>query len=984
MPLADQHARVQQIVMLRTVSNWGSPKMSMYSRLLAAVLCATLSTVLMASDADEMKVKRKDVFEFTEQPQVTRKGDTVVITFASKDYCDATVAVEHDGGRIVRHLGSGVLGTNAPEPFQKNSLKQRVVWDGKDDQGKLIDDKERLTIRVSLGLKPEFEKNLYWSPYKRISQGVPVIRASEEGVFVFEGSGVDTLKLFDHDGKYVRTVYPFPHNTLEGFKDLDWRDFPQGMRLPYKKSIYQQTLLTSGDNCSEYDQGGRHGSAATGLDIHGKEVFLAFQKLNRFSTAGSGEKISGGKTGAELKGFKVQYDNSKVANIGPTSVAVSPDGKWAYLTGFSYRYSYNFDTLNAVTRIALDREGDAEIFKGAIGSSGGQAVAAGSEPGQFKNATSVACDAQGRVYVSDFMNDRIQVFDADGKFLKEIKTYKPALVRVNKRNGELFVFSWMVPSYLLLAAKDVKIKAAVTRYGPFDDPKELSKFDLPIPEFGGRYGIHTGLPHPLWYTAEIDPWADKFTIWLGRDCRNDIEAGITSGNGGQTTPFEAAGIKLLREKEGKLEVVRDFGQETVKEAVRAKPPTNAIQHLYVNPVNGILYVAEADSAPTIKASNRWLEVNPESGATKVIEMPFNAIDAAFDWNGLVYLRNTDVIVRYDPATWREVPWDYGEDFKTLGNDGGIGGKTTSVLSGLVMPAKSPVCYHQGGIYVSPKGNVIASCAYRFVGISGSGATGENRQFDPQAIKSQGKEYRPALYPGRISSSTSPCIHVWDKRGKLIYEDAVPGINQVDGVGLDRDDNIYFMHTPTRMVDGKPYFNRMSETMTKVKPKKCKFISDSKDCPVAISPEFAPKGNQVVHGMWIEGEAEWFYPGVGYAGFSAAQAGGGCACWFPRFSLDLYARSIVPEPQQFTVGVLDTAGNLILRIGRYGNVDSAGPGSKLPLGGDEVSLFHPLYTGTHTDRRIFIADYGNGRIVSVKMGYHANASVALKDVQEAAE
>jgi len=53
-------------------------------------------------------------------------------------------------------------------------------------------------------------------------------------------------------------------------------------------------------------------------------------------------------------------------------------------------------------------------------------------------------------------------------------------------------------------------------------------------------------------------------------------------------------------------------------------------------------------------------------------------------------------------------------------------------------------------------------------------------------------------------------------------------------------------------------------------------------------------------------------------------GGGCACWFSRFSLDLFARSIAPEPDQFRVAVVDSAGNLILRIGQYGNVDDGKP------------------------------------------------------------
>jgi hypothetical protein len=234
--------------------------------------------------------------------------------------------------------------------------------------------------------------------------------------------------------------------------------------------------------------------------------------------------------------------------------------------------------------------------------------------------------------------------------------------------------------------------------------------------------------------------------------------------------------------------------------------------------------------------------------------------------------------------------------------------------------------------------------------------------------------------------------VWDKHGKLLYEDAVPGVAQVDGVAIDRDDNIYFMHTPSRMVDGKPYLNEMSETLTKVRPGKCKVISRNSRAPVPLPEGEAPKrpfdlyAGGVGRG-WIEG-AEWMYGGVGYAGFNSAHAGGGCACWFSRFCLDYFARSIVPEPQIFSVAVLDSAGNLITRIGRYGNVDDGRPlvaspdvASPHPLGGDEVGLFHACYTGTQTDRRIFISDVGNGRILSVKLGYHADEKRPLKDVPD---
>src|SRR5579862_2514461 len=156
-------------------------------RLVIAILSVAIVAALPASDVDEFKVKRKEVFEFTQKPQITRTDDVLTITFSAKDFCEASVAIENADGSIVAHVASGVLGANAPEPFQKNSLKQTLTWDGKDDQGVLVINKAPHTVRVSLGLKPSFEKNLYWSPYKRFSQAAPLLQATQEGVLVYEG-----------------------------------------------------------------------------------------------------------------------------------------------------------------------------------------------------------------------------------------------------------------------------------------------------------------------------------------------------------------------------------------------------------------------------------------------------------------------------------------------------------------------------------------------------------------------------------------------------------------------------------------------------------------------------------------------------------------------------------------------------------------------------------------------------------------------------
>jgi sugar lactone lactonase YvrE len=984
-------------------------RLTVATRMVAGIGALLWQAAALAANVDEFRVKREAVYEFVQKPEVRREGDQVAITFESKGLCDVTVAIEDAQGRIIRHLASGVLGAKAPAPFQSDSRKQTVVWDGKNDQDRYVDDKDACVVRVSLGLKPQFEKNLYWSPYKRISQAAPLLAANEEGVVVCEGSGVDSVRLYDHDGNYRRTVYPFPAAKLKEVRGLDWKDVPQGFRVPWKQSLYQQTLLTSGDNASWWDLGGRHGRAATGIGLCGNDLLLAGLKLNRLNTDGSsgGRELLGGVTSFSLTDMRIR-DGRTGVQASPTSVAISPDRKWVYLAGYAYRMRHNFDTMHGVARIPMEGTNAAQVFTGKIETERGFAGGAGAGPGEFINATSVDCDAQGRVYVSDFMNDRIQIFSPDGKFLKQIKTEKPAIVKVNRKNGEIWVISWMVPSRHWSGAEPaIEISTSLARFAAFDNPRELSRQALPMGNVqvraNGKYSTYTGLSHPLWFTAEIDFWSAPATIWVGRECRNDAESGVHPGDGGRITPWETAGIRLLREKDGKWEFIRDFGAETVKQAVRARPPMNAIQQLEVNPLTGRLYVGEADSAPTGKASTQLLEIDVDKERIKVIELPFNPIEYVFDLDGSLYMRNTDTIVRYDARSFREIPFDYGEQRQSVGRDGGIGGRATAVNSGLILPSKSPVCYHQGGIDVNARGQIVASCAYRM------GVTSRSHYaLDKEALAAQGgAEYQPAIYPGRISSSTTPCIHVWDKHGNLIREDAVPGIGQVDGIKLDREGYLYFMLTAPRDLDGKPYFDRVSETIVKVRPRQVKIVTRDPNAPVPLRDEEVPKRNPDVYmggaaPSWIEG-AEWFYGGVGFAGFSPGHAPA-CACWFSRFALDYFARVIAPEPTLFSVAVLDSAGNLITRIGRYGNVDDGVPmrsaehGTRsadgrpegvgnapdaalsVPrsLGGDEVGLFYACYVGTHTDRRIFISDVGNGRIVSVLLGYHAEEKVALKN------
>jgi len=208
----------------------------------------------------------------------------------------------------------------------------------------------------------------------------------------------------------------------------------------------------------------------------------------------------------------------------------------------------------------------------------------------------------------------------------------------------------------------------------------------------------------------------------------------------------------------------------------------------------------------------------------------------------------------------------------------------------------------------------------------------------------------------------------------------------DGIGIDKDDNLYVMVSPNRVLDGQPYPVGTAETLLKIRPGKGRLLSSGDKIPVPLAKAAQPNrpydmaGSFLGGGGWAE-NVEWMYGGVGLNNMA-------CICWNARPALDLFARSFAPEINHFSVAVLDSNGNLILRVGRYGNVDDGrpliaegGPAQARSIGGDEVALLFGAYLATHTDRRLFIADAGNSRIVSVKLGYHTEEKIRLRDVPD---
>lgn len=971
-----------------------------------AMACALLAAapVSAADIPDELRIKPEQVFEFTAKPSVTREGDKTTIRFASKGLCDVTVAIEDAGGKIVRHLASGVLGPNAPEPFQKNSREQAVVWDGKNDKGEYVDKKDDLTVRVSLGLRARYEKSLFWEPRKRVSAGgagdawtEDVLPApAPEGVYVYDGNGVDHVRLFDHEGNYVRTIYPFPAAKLKDVKGLEWRDYPHGYSRPKKNGLNQTSFLNSGGvNSKQFAL-----PAAFSMAVQGKQIALVKLSLNRLSTDGSSGEPSliGPKTWFNLLADR-PWDASRGSHFEtrccPYSAAFSPDGKRLYLAGYcchtSARSKFGKEWLGGVA--CVDYEGDAEA-KAFIGD---MKVSTGLTPG-------VACDSKGNVYVSDFANDAVLVYTSDAKLIKTIPAKKPTLLSVNPKSGEIYVFSWCLGGYIwgqlaaLKSVADKVITPTVTIFKSLDDPRQIASYPLPavVATKGQGTGMWGDTKGGTQVRAAVDFWTDPVTIWLipeGGRSFDPYADGVPIEF--RSAGWENSGMLLLQPREGKLEIKRNFGKETVAAVKRASVMAGH-QRLQVNPANQKLYVTEPEPGCGVGGGGfkSLTEIDPATGRVREIAIPLGtwAEDLAFDIDGRVYLRQVypQRVMRYDPTSWREIPWDYGEEAKDM---------TRDITSALVLPARNTVCMSEGGMWVSPRGRVAVSCSTGGKGDDPLAALARKNQIMPT-----GKPYNPVVYPGRCFSSITACVHIWDQHGKLVREDVVPGMSQVDGLAIDNADNVYVMSCISRVWNGKKHFNWLTGTVVKVQPGKSKWLSNLAGCPVPLPKVDWPKRDPDIYGytmgdVWVEG-AEWFYGGVGDCSLKIAT---GCICWQQsRFTLDYFSRSFAPEMDQFSVAALDSNGNLIMRIGQYGNVDDGMPPANVPrglpasdgpmlappnprsIGGDEVALMHGCHVATMTDRYLYIGDVGNGRIVQVKLDYRAEEKAAMKGAKPVTE
>jgi hypothetical protein len=640
----------------------------------------------------------------------------------------------------------------------------------------------------------------------------------------------------------------------------------------------------------------------------------------------------------------------------------SPDGKWLYMTGAGH----------AVLRRATDGQ---EPAKALIGDGGKP----GSDNQSLNAPAGLDCDAQGRLYVCDTMNNRIQVFTPDGKFLKSIAMESPSRVRVHQKTGALYVKH-----------------AARVQGQKVDRLSKLTSLDAPNEEF-----------HLDGLTAVVmtlDSWTPKPRLWL---------AGSGWDTGGAVGSFgRGLGVTVWEEDGKSLKKILDFDEAAKQEA----GPN------YLGRWSGIGSVGDKVVCDPVREEVYYQgshQFNLATGAYRgAVKIPAGGIydDIAFDKRGYLHLHlnpgfdgSKGGVVRVDPEQkYIEVPYDYG-----IERPGHYGPERLGALPVRDQPGAK---YFQDGIGVNMRGDVAENCniyyvpkmseigeALAFAGVresgDGSGVGGWGRAgllshdggFLREIMERQkrGEEvYSIKRRPGVPLAGAT--IWTFDYTGELRDECAVTAGGLVNATQIDEDGKLYFVTNRIRLLDGKTPFLAGSTgifgapelrgkqtlkvgTLLKTRGKDVTLLTAGTPIPLEPLPERPADLINAPHGVlagkvWVEG-AEWLYAGTGPIVFES------CSCPAQRLHLDWYKRTYVPESYRHSIGILDVNGNLIMHLGRYGNFDSLGPNAKIPVGGDGIAAFMPRYIGG-TDNYLAY-DFRGEALVVLKLNYHAEETVPIR-------
>ena len=275
---------------------------------------------------------------FTTKPKVVREGAAARISFAVSTNTDVEVAVLDATNGVVRHLAAGVLnGVHTPPEPLKSGLEQSLVWDGTDDFGKPVPGARKpFSVRVRAGMGAKLGRLIAQDPY--VFGGIDAMVVGDDGnlyVSGFSGPANEcqkTIRVFSPEGKFVRTVLPFPADLPPGaMKDVArWDEAAKSWR-PRNLNILNPEFYNNNNGYADYQLVSASVSNGIVLVSKGAVYRIDLQGAipgTSFDTGQNPWPVFDAKN-AENN----HYGHPFHYHGGPVLFAASPDGRYLFLSG---------------------------------------------------------------------------------------------------------------------------------------------------------------------------------------------------------------------------------------------------------------------------------------------------------------------------------------------------------------------------------------------------------------------------------------------------------------------------------------------------------------------------------------------------------------------------------------------------------------------------------------------------------------------------
>ena len=435
-----------------------------------ACLALSLATGAHGALAGEVKLSKG--------PAVARVAGKTTISFTVSKTTDVEVAIIDAKGKVVRHLAAGVLGgKTAPPPPLKPGLSQTIIWDGKDDYGKVVHPRPLatakptgrvgFTVRVRAGMGVKLDRIVCGDPYafysRDMGQGdhaawrIAGLEAKSDGsVYVLGNAniyGPPALRAYDADGNFLRTVFPPPTGKpVEKMKGWGLNVHGDGSWAPQFQTTDSPAItrtILMGD--------GRAGGVPGIHPTRHPDKLLIRQNLRAMEIGTDGSCTSSSlkplAAATRPKGSKAWRFNQWLN--GAYYSCPSPDGRGFYLSGV-FAGEWKGNRLYRADKDGLWRDGQVWFVDRKTGAARvfyairaedvlTDLAARGASPiggskytpcGAFHGVTA---DREGRVFICDRLHKQVVVLDKDAKVLRTIPVDKPDAIAVHPTGKALYV-----------------------------------------------------------------------------------------------------------------------------------------------------------------------------------------------------------------------------------------------------------------------------------------------------------------------------------------------------------------------------------------------------------------------------------------------------------------------------------------------------------------------------------------------------------------